>query len=729
MAGRGAALASLLTLALPAQSAAPLAPLPARRSLESIAQSLQKSGWPAEATTVVKVLQELGHEPAALNALRASLAKLEPKAAKTPTGGDKLAPAVKKAAAALAALLPAAGEQRTALAHAILELDGEIAEAQRALGRVEHDGRWIAVADVARAQRRRDIQIAVANASRLPVDVKIEVGDQPLFRELLQSRSVRVSCGPLTVESEWPSEKVVRVVRSTLRAAAMSRFLVVGKLELPDAESAKLSTLHVASKAHYDQAIAWAQQRGGFAPKVVEPLQLSGVFLASGKFVHRHVAEAQVEASLLYHLLDGDHHAWVLAGHTDWLCRTFFGEPIPGIVWEEKGRKLEARTATAAELQEREWRQHFAKAGLLGARSWLSYLAERSQDPPYSRCFVDQVGKLSGDDLLKATFASEFLHESNALGALWPLTASADFPKALQQAVGLGVEAFDPAFREWLVGTRPGMAQVLAADRSLPADVAAALGKLVELRKAAMAMQRWSVDPRPDPRVDRTLSAGARLHATYLGLHPEQAAAWPDAHEEYPDREGFSVEGAWAGGHAVIASGMKSLGEGIDGWMGTFYHRLPLLEPGLLQCGMAHAAGIAVLDASSMVIPADEITMIAIWPPADAKNVPLRFVPELPNPLPGIDQTKLGYPITVQFGESLLAGGGVTMALHEGTAGGAIVDCHWSTPAAPTNPELAPRSAWCLMPKAALSPNKKYTVTCKLGADEPFEWSFTTGGR
>jgi hypothetical protein len=147
-----------------------------------------------------------------------------------------------------------------------------------------------------------------------------------------------------------------------------------------------------------------------------------------------------------------------------------------------------------------------------------------------------------------------------------------------------------------------------------------------------------------------------------------------------------------------------------------------------MQCGMAHVGDLAVLDAESLVIPEDHVEMVAIWPAADAKNVPLQFEPEQPEPVPGIDQTTLGYPITVQCGEHLLGGAELQMTLHD-VAAGAVVECHWSTPIAPTNPERAPRAAWCLIPKAPLAPNKRYKVTCKLGTRDSLEWTFQTGAR
>ena len=68
------------------------------------------------------------------------------------------------------------------------------------------------------------------------------------------------------------------------------------------------------------------------------------------------------------------------------------------------------------------------------------------------------------------------------------------------------------------------------------------------------------------------------------------------------------------------------------------------------------------------------------------------------------------------------------MKLYEGRGrSGPEVDCHYSTPHAPTNPELAPTGAFCLMPKAHLKPETMYTVQVTGLDDWPdLTWSFTT---
>jgi hypothetical protein len=139
-----------------------------------------------------------------------------------------------------------------------------------------------------------------------------------------------------------------------------------------------------------------------------------------------------------------------------------------------------------------------------------------------------------------------------------------------------------------------------------------------------------------------------------------------------------------------------------------------------------------VLDADSLAMPPETETTV-VWPPDGRRDVPLRFQPELPNPVPGEDQGEWGYPVTLQT----WAGWAglkqrVTLELHEGAEGGALVDCWISTPSKPTNPELVPTNAWCLIPKRALRPSTRYTAVARIHLPEPGEkvvWSFRTGSR
>ena len=107
------------------------------------------------------------------------------------------------------------------------------------------------------------------------------------------------------------------------------------------------------------------------------------------------------------------------------------------------------------------------------------------------------------------------------------------------------------------------------------------------------------------------------------------------------------------------------------------------------------------------------------------------FRPELPNPYPGEDQSKWGYPITLQLGPRKKGGAPVVaITLHEGDRNAAPADCFLSSPQEPGNPLLIPELTWCLIPKSHLKAGKKYHVKAVFSGDESrtLSWSFTAGG-
>ena len=132
---------------------------------------------------------------------------------------------------------------------------------------------------------------------------------------------------------------------------------------------------------------------------------------------------------------------------------------------------------------------------------------------------------------------------------------------------------------------------------------------------------------------------------------------------------------------------------------------------------------IAVLDSGSLAGPWP-YESIAVWPPPGAIDVPRRFEAEIPNPVPGADQSQWGYPITLQtFGLDYPPD--VKLTLFDG---GKKVDCFYSTPVKPTNPEIAPKGAYCLIPKRVLDPKTTYEARAYNPIlKENLSWSFKTG--
>jgi hypothetical protein len=129
-----------------------------------------------------------------------------------------------------------------------------------------------------------------------------------------------------------------------------------------------------------------------------------------------------------------------------------------------------------------------------------------------------------------------------------------------------------------------------------------------------------------------------------------------------------------------------------------------------------------------MVAPTETPTSV-VWPPDGHRDVPTRFRPELPNPVPDADQSEWGYPVTLQVfaPEAVKYGLDVQVRLHEGDVKGIEVDCHFSSPSKPTNPIVAPENAFCLIPKAPLKPNTLYTALATWPAGgKTLRWSFRT---
>jgi hypothetical protein len=420
------------------------------------------------------------------------------------------------------------------------------------------------------------------------------------------------------------------------------------------------------------------------------------------------------------------------------MCLTCFGAPIPGF---RTGDSLDVPAGASGgstalsdeEREQREKRLRLAKAGIHGCRSWMAYLAERHEDPPWADAMRPRTAEILGLPLLKATMVVAYLQETGRLPALLAATARARTtsgvatgPDVFEEALGTTLLEFEEQWREWIVDERPGILQRLdgAGGETLSGVERTALASLEEIRKAAL-----------EPRVMEEfapllvlpeLSAGALAHVRYLHANPDQMAKWPDAHEEWPDREGYSVEGSAAGLRSVIAPDVRQPQDAIDAWMATFYHRLPLLAPGLRGIGFAHEQGIAVLDAGSLVEPWASPERFVLWPYEGMKDVPRRFRRELPNPVPGESQAAWGYPVTIQGG---LEDQAMTMRLYAGKPGASReVECHLSTPWHPTNPELAPPEAACLIPKSPLEPSTTYTVVIEhLAKGEGLTWTFKTG--
>ncbi|NOT30866.1 MAG: hypothetical protein HOP15_10510, partial [Planctomycetes bacterium] len=378
-------------------------------------------------------------------------------------------------------------------------------------------------------------------------------------------------------------------------------------------------------------------------------------------------------------------------------------------------------------LQQALWRS--ARQSLWGCRSWMRQRTREGRDPLWSRAMLDQDGKIRDEVLLKTTLVCEMLQQEERLGALMAATqaspdANSDVVHALEAALGGPLPELEARWRRWIDPPRAiGVLQELELENApATSPFAAALHALNQARANALQGQNPEV---PVVALDPDLSRAAELHARYLTLNPGQKSRWPAMHAEYPDARGFTAEGSLASSRSLIALNSDPE-EAVSDWLATFYHRLPLLHPGLFGAGFGVSEEVVVLDVGSLVLPPWK-EHVVVWPLPDDEEVPCRFMPELPNPVPGANMESLGYPLTIQlFLPKPETRPTLELELFLGSPqDGKAVECHRITPDSVHEVARAPENAWCLIPKAPLAKKTRYTARAAW-ADRVKTWSFTT---
>ncbi|HLQ38009.1 MAG TPA: CAP domain-containing protein, partial [Planctomycetota bacterium] len=280
----------------------------------------------------------------------------------------------------------------------------------------------------------------------------------------------------------------------------------------------------------------------------------------------------------------------------------------------------------------------------------------------------------------------------------------------------------------------------------------------------------------PTCELDAEASQACEDHAKYLTKWPKEHLKWPEAHEENPALEGFSPRGMRAGMRSVIIwrqgpGSTEFSRDSVDGWIGTVYHRFPLLEHNIKRFGFAfvedNGYAIGVLDMGSLEEPYDQqqAPKYVAWPPPGMKDAPLKFHGiEFPNPLDDQpeserDITKTGYPVSLQLQREVatkLVSSSISLytiktrekpplqhvvpadAAEGGWAArrkdGAEVPLWVHTPKEPLLKRMEEKEVVFGIPKAHLKPHTAYQVVVVLRTDEggtqtdiKFCWEFMTG--
>src|SRR5258706_1774834 len=723
-----------LLLAVPAEIKVETATF---NALESAAHTLAKGGRADEFREVVALMGALVYAKdgaAKLNtACEKELAAAKTKAKELPDVVTKL----EQAATELSALLPALqGEEQERVARAILRLDDAHPEAHRALGHEQTADGWSRPEEKKLLARRTRILDVLRQAHGYEAEITTETSTLDLLVAMHGGPGSVARWGGLAIHTPWSPERSARVLAEVLRASAVSAFLVDREHSLP-AESwfgrQHSSWVLTDSKREYDTALAKAlenqwidQQTFDQSKALVGFLDRRGIGLSYAS------SEAENEAAVfcwLSPIQDGPMSA-LKAGHLAYFCHAYLGTPLPGFSWRVDPRAREETyiKPTAEELKEREKRLEVAKAGLPGARSWMSWMVRKHEDPAFTRCMVDFFGQLSGEELLKCTSMVEYWQEQGELRPLLESLRETIAAKAYQtylHTLGQTAQSLESNWRGWVVREEPSLCARVGKQS---AAASSAVGADEELR-AALNLLRQKVLPAAlkiaPVELDSSLAAGCRAHAEYLSANPGQVGHWPEVHSEFPDKPGFSAAGAWAGAHSLVGDVKLGTRATLEQWMATFYHRVPLLDPGLLRVGYGANKDFLVFDVHSLRRPADA-SWAAVWPHEEMQKVPLVAAEELPSPVPQPQPGTLGYPITLQVGlpepgDPPLA---VELKLLEGDK---PVECWFSSPEKPLNPRLVPPRSFALFPRQPLKAGTRYQVTAEwTGTPRKKSWFFRT---
>lgn len=222
--------------------------------------------------------------------------------------------------------------------------------------------------------------------------------------------------------------------------------------------------------------------------------------------------------------------------------------------------------------------------------------------------------------------------------------------------------------------------------------------------------------------ISAALSEGCFKHAKYLVLNKNNPlTSGLSAHKEFPALPGSSKKGEIAGKSSVIHFVKPS--DAIGGWLQTFYHRIPLLQPNLKEIGIGfyekNGYTVSLIDCISGTSGQNVIPVVC-YPNANQTNIPLDMGPEIPHPVG--DQGIYGFPITIYFTQHQA----ITNVFFKLTdKDNKVIECYVSTPQRPAT-TFTQWNTICAIPKKKLTENNKYTVTVNCMVDKaPFAKTFS----
>ncbi len=214
-------------------------------------------------------------------------------------------------------------------------------------------------------------------------------------------------------------------------------------------------------------------------------------------------------------------------------------------------------------------------------------------------------------------------------------------------------------------------------------------------------------------------------NAPLLPEKPEDGFLAIAVNEPNPDVtvDGEKVAAAWSEGGKKTTLRVRPGRRRVEVRKASFR---PDSKEVLVTRGATEVFTAELLPVEAGTAPAPKALPVVLYPAVDQKEVPLLFVPELPDPLPKGAQAA-GYPVTVTFPNGTEVED-VRAILTEKAGGG--LETWLTTPANPALTKEQQDNTVCLIPKKPLQPQRTYAVSVEAkvnGAPWSRHWDFTTG--
>ena len=342
---------------------------------------------------------------------------------------------------------------------------------------------------------------------------------------------------------------------------------------------------------------------------------------------------------------------------------------------------------------------------LPGARIWMVDQIAAGTEMDMLQCLRVQPADLSTRSRLQLCFAVEFLAARDGLATVLERYRAARREglvdtAALVATLDQPVEDFTAEWRAWMAGggEEASVRGLLLQDPTATVDDGDIEGWLTAINDLRLSADREDLRELPQ------LSAACRAWAQDLAAGRAEPS---------------TPEALWARDHSIYTADHDKIEKQLAAWMATVHMREAILARTCRGVGIATVDDALVIDFASM----DTLAGLwhAHWPPHESRELPSRHAPVGPDPVPGVDTAELGYPVTF----TLSSAHGQPLVELSMTGPDGVVDCWYTSPLAPLNPDHVPRGVYALIPKEPLTSGRQYDVTASWGEYE-VQWSFIT---